>query len=269
MTEPGEVETRDPAPVLVDTELGQVALTDEGRSDGWPVICVHGIPGSVRDFRYLAPHLGDGARVIRLDMPGFGASPSGGVETVQGWARVIGAAADALSLHQYVVLGHSFGGGAAILAGATDPDRVAGLVLIASMAHRRHRAFGSSSSFFRLFAWLLAAPPTRRLALAAATYQYRKRGLVAPALKEWPSLHRQLRVISSVSFSANAHAAENCLAPCLVCHAEDDHLVEIEITRELVEVIPHATPLIFPTGGHQLQKTRAREIGEAAARSFG
>jgi pimeloyl-ACP methyl ester carboxylesterase len=40
------------------------------------VVCLHGAPGSIFDWRYIAPGLtGNGHRVVRIDLPGHGLSP--------------------------------------------------------------------------------------------------------------------------------------------------------------------------------------------------
>ncbi len=55
-----------------------MSLVDEGPPDGRPWVLVHGIPGSARDFRWFTPALRLAApsdRIVRLEMPGFGATP--------------------------------------------------------------------------------------------------------------------------------------------------------------------------------------------------
>ena len=101
----------DPQPRLVQTSVGGIALTDEGPHGASAILCVHGVPGSSRDWRYLAPLLAPTLRVVRLEMPGFGASPPGADDTIDGWARVTTAVADSLGLERFVLMGHSYGGG--------------------------------------------------------------------------------------------------------------------------------------------------------------
>jgi hypothetical protein len=101
--------TSDPEPQFLALPHGPLAYADEGPRDAPIHVAVHGIPGSLRDFRYLAPQLCDGVRLLRLDMPGFGASAplDEAIDSVPGRARVILEAADRLGLAEFAVLGHS------------------------------------------------------------------------------------------------------------------------------------------------------------------
>ena len=53
------------------------------------------------------------------------------------------------------------------------------------------------------------------------------------------------------------------MAPTLVAFCRDDHLLDEAIAEELARHIPGARRLAFPTGGHNLQKTRAPELAAA------
>jgi pimeloyl-ACP methyl ester carboxylesterase len=252
--------TSDPQPELVPTNMGEVAVTREGPLTAPPLLCAHGIPGSSRDFRYLAPLLATDHHVVRLEMPGFGQSPPSRTQTLAGWAQVLSAVAEALGLDRYGLLGHSFGGGATILAAAGRPQRISSLVLISSMGGRIHRGYGLPPAAYRLFAAAFWAPGSRHLAHRFAHRQYRRLGLKAPA--DWRVLHHQVRVIGSVSFPALAQAAARVGAPARLFHARDDRLVQHQIARELATTLPHGRLVLFDSGGHHLQKSRAREIAD-------
>lgn len=116
-----------------------IRWVEAGPSDGPCVVMIHGLPGSHRDFRWLAPPLeAMGLRVIRLDMPGFGGS-----ERIPARMSVLAehvlARLDHLQLSQVVLLGHSFGGVQALLAASREPRRICGLALIAPIGLRPHR----------------------------------------------------------------------------------------------------------------------------------
>src|SRR5262249_17299055 len=110
----------DPEPRRIELPHGVLAYTDEGPPDAPALIAVHGIPGSGRDFRYLAPQLTPALRVLRVDLPGFGGSApvADAVASLRGRARVVLALADALGLERFAVAGHSMGGGAALVLAA-------------------------------------------------------------------------------------------------------------------------------------------------------
>jgi pimeloyl-ACP methyl ester carboxylesterase len=63
-------------PPLRETRVrdARLSFTDEGAQDASTLFAVHGVPGSVRDSRYLGPPLLPFARLIRVDLPGSGGS---------------------------------------------------------------------------------------------------------------------------------------------------------------------------------------------------
>src|SRR5688572_26003759 len=82
---------------------------DEG--EGPVLLAVHGLPGSHRDFRWLASALAGRVRLVRVDMPGFGATTMR--EPPSKWpelAALVVAFAHEVIGGPYAVLGHSFGG---------------------------------------------------------------------------------------------------------------------------------------------------------------
>ncbi len=251
----------DPEPRVITTREGDLGLTREGPADALPVLCLHGLPGSTRDFRYLAPQLIPCAHVIRIDLPGFASSPVGRVRTVRDWSRIPAAVADALGLEDYAVLAHSFGGAAAIEAAANVPGRVAGLVLLASVGARRHRAYAWPRLVVRLLQLGVVLPGISRRIFEFSVEHYRRLSLPPP--DDRAELQRHLRLMASLDFRAVGQWALRVTCPTLVAWATDDRLVEPLIGRELVSLISTATPLELESGGHLLQKTQAPALANA------
>jgi pimeloyl-ACP methyl ester carboxylesterase len=253
--------TSDPPTRPLATAVGVICVAEEGPTGAPAVLCLHGIPGSARDFRYLGPALAARLRVVRLELPGFGASPAGPVATLAGWAEAAIAAADALGLARFALLGHSFGGGAALLAAALAGARLERLVLLASMGGRRHRGFLLPC---RAYAFAAGLPRHRlvwRPAAALARFAYRTNGLRPPADDAALVLH--MRLLGSVDFEALTAAARRVPAPALVVHAADDRLVEPDIARALARELPVGRYHELAGGGHHLNRTRPREVAAA------
>lgn len=96
------------------------------------VVFVHGNPGSSRDWVELATDVSAFARVVALDMPGFGRAdrPRTFEYTVQGYARHLADALDALGIrHAHLVL-HDFGGAWGLTWAAAHPDAFRSATLI-------------------------------------------------------------------------------------------------------------------------------------------
>lgn len=257
--------TSDPEPRRLDLPEGGLAYSDEGPKGAPALIAVHGVPGSGRDFRYLAPQLTPALRVVRVDLPGFGGSApvADAVATLRGRARVVLALADALRLDRFAVLGHSMGGGTALVLAAEEPARVSHLVLMASLALRLHRGLGAPP---RIFGWVgraLEVPGLRALLLPWVRAGYRRRRFPGVDEKEAAEFALQLRALSAVDFDLLLAAVRGPLPPALVAYARDDHMIETSIAAELAAALPGARVLAFDDGGHNIQKTRALELGEA------
>ena len=104
-----------------------------GASDasGTPVVLVHGLGGSHLNWVHVGPALAAGRRVVALDLPGFGLTPSGGRSTsVQANAGVLGRFLDEVVGAPAVLVGNSMGGMVSLLVADRSPERVAGLVLV-------------------------------------------------------------------------------------------------------------------------------------------
>jgi pimeloyl-ACP methyl ester carboxylesterase len=96
------------------------------------IVMLHGQPGSSSDWQQLAGLLPASLRVLALDRPGYGASRHPAGDFAQN-ARAILAELDAAGIERAVVVGHSYGGGVALSLATLAPERVAALVLLASV----------------------------------------------------------------------------------------------------------------------------------------
>jgi pimeloyl-ACP methyl ester carboxylesterase len=112
----------------------QIWYAEQGdRGTGLPLILVHGAGGSHLDWpgelRRLSQH-----PVITIDLPGHGKSGTEGRNTIADYAGDMLGLMDALALNAAVIAGHSMGGGIALAMALLAPERVRGLVLIATGA---------------------------------------------------------------------------------------------------------------------------------------
>ena len=104
-----------------------------GQPDAPPLLMVHGWLDNAASFALLAPRLADRFHVIALDLPGHGRSdhlPESTIYQHIDYARAVLAAADALALPRFHLLGHSLGAGVATMVAIAAPERIRGLALI-------------------------------------------------------------------------------------------------------------------------------------------
>jgi pimeloyl-ACP methyl ester carboxylesterase len=100
---------------------------------GPPVVLLHGLFGSARNFgtiqRALAPHF----RVIAMDARNHGGSPHAMGMRYEDLAGDVAETLDRLGIRHAAVIGHSMGGKTAMTLALTAPDRV-GRLLVADIA---------------------------------------------------------------------------------------------------------------------------------------
>ena len=111
---------------------GPVHYVDFGGAAGAPrVVLVHGLSGSHLNWCLLAPRLVAEARVLAVDLVGFGLThPQGRAATVQTAAGMLDRFVREVAGGPAVLVGNSMGGMASIVEAVANPDAVAGLVLI-------------------------------------------------------------------------------------------------------------------------------------------
>jgi pimeloyl-ACP methyl ester carboxylesterase len=128
--------------------VGALAVDDGGRG-GLPVVLVHSLAGSSGHWARQLEHLRSNRRAIALDLRGHGRSepPSDGDYSIAGMAHDIAAAVDTLGLGQFVLVGHSMGGGVALAYAGAHPDRVAGLLLLDPIGDGKQIPAAEAKSF--------------------------------------------------------------------------------------------------------------------------
>lgn len=108
----------------------RLAFRDEG--EGLPLLALAGLTRDGRDFDYLARHLGDGLRLLRLDSRGRGRSGRAPPETYNVGQEAADAIAllDHLGLARAAIIGTSRGGLLGMVIAATARARLSGLCLV-------------------------------------------------------------------------------------------------------------------------------------------
>lgn len=163
------------APELIQSALvdGVLMRWEEHGEEGPPVVLLHGLPTSPRLWRFvlseLAPDLDAGRlRCFAWELVGFGHSAREGLGrdvSLAAQTEHLAAFLDALDLRRTVLVGHDLGGGVAQRLAVLAPERVAGLVLVDSVAYR---------------AW--PAPPVRVARRAADWIERAPTALLGPLL---------------------------------------------------------------------------------------
>ena len=119
---------------MIEGLSGPIRAVEAGSGPGVPVLFVHSFAGSSAQWSPQLKHASESRRAVAIDLHGHGRSDAsnGAPYDIGSFADDISAAADRLGLRRFVLVGHSLGGAAAISYAADYPQRVAGLVLVAT-----------------------------------------------------------------------------------------------------------------------------------------
>lgn len=120
--------------VTVRSALGETPVSYVDQGEGPPILLVHGLGGSWRNWLENIPFLSDSHRVVALDLPGFGLSPMPEKPiSMAAYGDLILRFADAVGLGpQTFLVGHSMGGFISTEAVTEAPHRFARLSLVSA-----------------------------------------------------------------------------------------------------------------------------------------
>lgn len=224
-------------------------------------LALHGLPGSARDWRWLGPCLEPSARLVRLDLPGFGESDASlAPMSINGQVAHAIAMIEHLQLERPILLGHSFGTATALKVAAEMGERLGGVALVAPIGLRPHREF-RNIPWPRGIAAGLDIPLVDRWILKTLRKGFEKAGF-PPSVTD-AQITATMRLIASHRFEEMALVASRVKVPVWAAYARDDRLVEPAIPEEILPLLPEGPRLAFDTGGHNLQKSQAVELGES------
>ena len=124
--------------VWVDGPVGRLRVSDGGEG-GTPVVFVHSLAGNQSQWKDQLAHVRRTARAVSFDLRGHGQSdkPAGVDYSLNGAAADIEAVVDALGLDRFVLVGHSFSGGAIAVYAGQHPARVRGLLFVDPIGDQR------------------------------------------------------------------------------------------------------------------------------------
>ena len=110
------------------------------RGTGPPLVLLHGLGGSIYDWRHLIRPLSESHRVIAIDLLGAGESdmPEGVDYSIAAQARRVKGLMDLLGAERASLVGNSYGGGIALRFAQDWPERVDRLVLLNSICYAEH-----------------------------------------------------------------------------------------------------------------------------------
>jgi pimeloyl-ACP methyl ester carboxylesterase len=222
-----------------------------GPADAPTFVCLHGLGGSLLNWALVAPGLAERARVLAVDLAGFGLTPPAGRRTGVGanW-KLLDEFLRAMELGPAILVGNSMGGMIAMIEAAHAPERVHALVLADAVFPRTTRLDGQ---FRPRTSALFAIYNSRRLGLQVLNRiaaRLGPEGLVREALRVSaadPSSIDPRLVQAIVELTATRNAFEHA-GPAFIEAAQSIFQAQVRPARfrALVRAIP--TPALVVHG---------------------
>lgn len=252
----------DPPVQFLDVNGLKLAYTVEGEGPQ-TLIAIPGLPGSIRDFRWLAPTLPSSLRFVRVELPGFGSSDRQGFEgmSLEQRAESILPLIEALKLESVIMLSHSSGSTVSAHLARTHRELVKKAIYISPAGPKAHYPVG----FVRCVGWFMRWKVGRILMFPSNRFFFRQLGFP----KYLTDLERCYATLDAGVTNFRNHC-ENLKAhtqPALVAWGHLDKISPPQFTKALGDLVPAGPRLEFDDGGHSIQKSHAVEIG-AAIKAF-
>jgi pimeloyl-ACP methyl ester carboxylesterase len=202
------------------------------------VMFLHGQPGKKEDFALVRRWMDPQMRVVSMDRPGWGSNPLGvvGIGANAEWVL------EQVDSPKVVLIGHSLGATIAVRAAQLDPERVAGLVLIAPPITQT-----SLVAIDRLLAARFLGDMTSAL-IAGVSVGPRRRSQFGRTrrsfLAEQRHLLAELRLIES--------QLPRVYCPSVVVAGLRDRVVPLSSMAHAVDRLSLATLKVLPDSGHDI-----------------
>jgi pimeloyl-ACP methyl ester carboxylesterase len=226
-------------------------------------VLLHGQPGSHRDWRRVTKRLVRTHRVLAVDRDGYGDAsddPAGGfADNADALARLL----DVYGIDRATVVGHSWGGGAALSFAQRHPARVAALVLVAAAGTTDALSPGDALlgapvlgpmlayGFFRCAARLRRLVPR----LTGSRLSPAHSAEVAESMRRsrwtWRSFVTEQRALLREAPGVEEHLGD-ITAPTTVVVGDRDRVVRREVGEHLAARLPNSRIHVVTGAGHLL-----------------
>src|SRR3984957_5886239 len=246
--------------------VGGVKIHYECAGTGRPLLLLHGLVGSARNWRQNIGFLAGDSRVYAVDLFNMGESErvpglDAGLEAT---ADRVAECMDALGLDEADVAGHSHGGAVAMMLAARHADRVRRLILFApanpfcDLGNQLIRFY--QTRFGVWFARQIPSLPTMLKATALSRMYGDPKRVSADALEGYTdglripgTIDHVLQIIQrwfedmGLLRSALTRLATK---PTLLIWGDRDRAVGLNSGRELQRTLPHSSLIVLPGVGH-------------------
>ncbi len=248
----------------------KVFWVEAGKENDNTVLLIHGLgQNGWRDWQPLIPLLAQHHRVLAIDLPGFGRSPTPqGKYSPENYAKMIKALMDNAGISRFDLIGHSMGGNVALRFATRYPDNINHLVLISAAGILERSTFAQHSAALPLESGMLPALEELPESVQAGISQMVR--TLGGDLLRWDALPNPDVLLgasdtawaSALAGRPNINAAlalvqenysgelEKLKVPSLILWGEDDPVTPLRTGRLLDGQLPNSHLKVYPDMGH-------------------
>lgn len=243
-------------------------LAVETKGTGYPIVCLHGHPGSGRCMSVFTDHLSQRFCTIAPDLRGYGNSRVQSDFDMSDHLVDLSNLLDRLHLDRCLLLGWSLGGILAMELALQMPERISGLILLATAARPRSNHppiswednlyTGIASIVNKLqpgWAWNIETFGKRSLYRYlmqqhnATAYRYIADAAITAYLQTSPFATRSLSKSLQAGYNRLAELQTlNC--PSLVLAGADDRHITAQSSLETAQALPNSQAHCYPNTAH-------------------
>ncbi|GAC1461743.1 MAG: alpha/beta fold hydrolase [Chamaesiphon sp.] len=130
--------------------MSPIAIYTRLKGKGFPILCLHGHPGSGSTMSVFTEHLSERFQTLAPDLRGYGNSRADRDFSMSDHLLDIEALLDRFEIERCLVLGWSLGGILALELALRRPEKISGLILIATAARpwSRHPPISWQDNFY-------------------------------------------------------------------------------------------------------------------------
>ena len=251
-------------------------------SDPVTIVYLHGQPGAGTDWAPVSALLPERIRSLTPDRPGYRANPLPAMSFDDN-ARWVFRELDRAGVESAVIAGHSYGGGVALSAAAMAPERVRGVVLLASVGPGCLDGWDPilagrvTGPICAVSAWWLTPWFARR---RLAWLRRKSSGPIQPHehlnLEAWGNARHENGAMwrtfltEQRELTNNLDQLESRLAgtdvPALVIADPADKMIPVQTSRVLAEQLPRSRLALVPEGGHHLPRRNPAAVADEVTR---
>lgn len=238
------------------------------RGKGYPILCLHGHPGSSKTMSVFTDVLSKNYKTIAPDLRGYGKTTAGGSFQMEDHLEDLQQLLDRYEIEECLLLGWSLGGILSLELALQNSDRFSGLIMVASAAYPKsshpstsvadlvYTGISGIVNYFKpgwqwnidtlakksLFRYLIQQQTT-------SAYNYLGTQGVPAFLQTSLAAHKALSNAISSGYNRLSEL-DRVKIPCLILAGECDRHITAQSSQETARYLENASFICYPETAH-------------------